>query len=178
MQDAKWIIDLGIQQIEQSCKIVDASQINAAKRIASAVMKNDTAAYFFGEIGETQAPVEYEAFGWKWKGKKDAQGQDFIMDMKLTVSANEKDFSYQIRKMGYLYQAAIYTQGGKDKRDFYFMGYDRTGEVIVVQVGKAHIEKAWDQLAYYIGQFDRMIFEDKFLWSQDFWAKNGIYSYM
>jgi len=178
MQDAKWIIDLGIQQIEQSCKIVDASQINAAKRIASAVMKNDTAAYFFGEIGETQAPVEYEAFGWKWKGKKDAQGQDFIMDMKLTVSANEKDFLYQIRKMGYLYQAAIYTQGGKDKRDFYFMGYDRTGEVIVVQVGKAHIEKAWDQLAYYIGQFDRMIFEDKFLWSQDFWAKNGIYSYM
>lgn len=179
MADARFVVDLGIEQLNQSGKtIVDAAALKSAKAIAGAVMKNDTSNWFLNEIGATQVPVEYEAFGWNWRGKKDAEGQDFIMDMKLTVAANEKDFGYQIRKMGYLYQAAIYTQGGKSKKEFYFMGYDRTGEVIVLHVGRAHIEKAWEQLEGYISQFDRMIFEDKFFWSQDFWRKNGIFEYL
>lgn len=179
MNDAKFIIDIGIEQLKQSgVEILESSQLNLAKAIAGSVMKNDTASYFLSETGKTQVPVEYDAFGWKWRGRKDAEGDQFIMDMKLTVSANEKDFSYQIRKMGYLYQAAIYTQGGKDKKDFFFMGYDRSGEVIVIRVGRAHIEKAWEQLEYFIGQFDRMIYEDKFMWSQDFWRRSGIYDYI
>lgn len=179
MQDAKFVIDLGIQQMDQMpIMVVESSQIELAKSIAGSVMKNDTAAFFLNEIGATQVDVNYEAFGWNWRGKKDAEGPDFVMDMKLTVSATEKDFGYQIRKMGYLYQAAIYTQGGKGKKEFYFMGYDRTGEVIIIHIGRAHIEKAWQELEYFIGQFDRMIFQDRFLWSQDFWRKNGIYEYL
>jgi len=176
-KDAKAVVQLGIEQLYATKKVVQQGQKELAESIASAVLKNPTAQHYIQQIGVTQAPIEYGAFGWTWRGKKDAEADDFIMDMKLTVAANEKDFSYQIRKMGYLYQAAIYTKGGEVKKDFFFMGYDRSGEVVIMEIPVAYLVQAWEQMEYYVGQFNKMIFLDRFLWSQDFWTRNGVYQY-
>lgn len=176
-KDAKTVVQFGIEQLYATKNVVKQDQKELAEYIASAVLKNETAQHYIQQIGATQVPIGYESFGWTWRGKKDAEADDFIMDMKLTIAANEKDFSYQIRKMGYLYQAAIYTKGGESKKDFFFMGYDRSGEVVIMEIPVAYLVQAWEQLQYYMGQFDKMIFLDRFLWSQDFWTRNGVYQY-
>lgn len=159
-------------------RVVPEKTYMNAREIARHVYNNESTKWILGACTETQKPVEFEAFGWGWRGKLDVYGEDILVcDMKLTVDAEYRKFHRQIEYMGYLTQAAIYTVGAGIDLPFFFAGYDRKGHVCVIEVPKAVLAQAWDRLETVMRYFERCIALYEWNKSYDFWAKNGIYQY-
>lgn len=159
-------------------RIVTADEKANAERIVKALWAND-AAKFILEIGtQTQKDIEFEAFGWNWRGKLDIYGADAgIADVKKVPTARFIDCYRSIEKMHYETQAAIYQKGVGGQLPFYFLCFDATAHCSVIQLSQARIDAAWNKLADTMEAFERCIALNEWNKSYDFWAmsRSGIY---
>lgn len=88
------------------------------------------------------------------KGKADAVGDDFIIDVKTTQVADMRAFKYSCRKYGYQRQAAYYSDGFNVK-DFYFVVIEKTApyKVGFYQCSTDFINEGREEYIYLLTQY-------------------------
>lgn len=162
---------------KETKRIVDKGQLEHARRIAEKVWTNNASRWVLENTTETQKPIEFEAFGWNWRGYQDCFGDGLLVaDLKLTADADFRKFSREIERLGYDTQAAVYTIGPGIDLPFFNVGYDRSGHVCVIEQSQGYVQNAWDRIERTMEYFERCIALNEWNKSYDFWAgRSGIY---
>lgn len=175
--------------IEKSGKtIVKPDQVSEAKRLSECIINNSTIVYN-GLLNDFQyqIPVEFYYKGIKHKGVKDADGvcrngHRTIWDLKrMGNSRGEQQVARQIRAMSYDLQAAIYChEFDKDNTpvNYYIIAIDNDGNVTPFEITKQSRMAAYTTWNKAIQATHRLIMEDNFFQSTEFWADgNGFFKY-
>lgn len=181
MDDKKQTIRAAREICKQS--IVSAAMMEQATTIRNRAYSNEASRRILYQFTSTQVESEFDAFGWKWKGKFDGEGERLIADMKMMVSAKPDKAMRTIRDMHYDWQGALYTLPRRAGKKFYNICLDRQMGVSVIHLDNRVLTGAWHAVEEMIQHFERCIFEgmdDPQVWysSYDFFApRNGIYEY-
>ena len=168
---------MAIENLKPGQETVEAKDIEHAKRIADSIMRNDAANWVFSNIGETEKAVQWEDYGYKWRGFIDGDGEHLTADLKIVADANPKKFKWKIWEMLYHWQAAMYTRKGlKQKKDYFIVAADRSGNVTVIQVNIAVMEQALDQIHQTMKLFKKCTALNEWKMSYNFYGPHsGIY---
>lgn len=164
-------------------RIITDLVLHLAKGIKNRVYSNEASRRIMYQLTATQVENEFEAFGWKWKGKFDGEGERLIADMKMMVSARPEKAMRTIRDMHYDWQGALYTLPRGGGKKFYNICLDRQLGVSVIHLDQRVLANAWGMVEEMVQHFERAIFEgmdDPSVWysSYDFFApRNEIYEY-
>ena len=166
-------------------RIVTQGDMNRAEALKNRLYRNDAAGRYMNRLTSTQVSVEFPAFGWKWKGKFDGESDTEVIDLKLMMQdAGFHAAQYNMRKLKYAWQGALYTIGARQgKKRFYNICLDGSLGVTVVHVNRHELIKAWNQIEECVTEFERCIYEgldDPGIWfsSYDFFApRNGVYEF-
>lgn len=146
--------------------------------IADKVLTNPASAWILKNAEEKQASVNFEAFGWEWKGRMDIHCPDFFTaDLKKTKDADPSQFRHQIKRLRYPLQGAIYNHG-KDI-PYFIVGYDNDAAVSVIELKQSTLDQEWEYLARTMDRFNECVALGEWHKSYDFWPQNhhGIYTY-
>lgn len=166
-------------------RIVTQGDMNRAEALKNRLYRNDAAGRYMNRLTSTQVSVEFPAFGWKWKGKFDGESDTEVIDLKLMMQdAGFHAAQYNMRKLKYAWQGALYTIGARQgKKRFYNICLDGALGVTVIHVNRHELIKAWNQIEETVTEFERCIYEgldDPGIWfsSYDFFApRNGVYEF-
>lgn len=165
--------------IEASGKTyIDQAVWDKCHNIADKVCTNPASAWILKNGEEKQYPVNFEAFGWKWRGKMDLYCPEFfIADLKKTADADPYRFHRQVRNLKYDLQAAIYNHGLNVP--YFLVAYDNDAAVSVTELKQSAMEQAWNNLARVMEKFNECVAMGEWHKSYDFWPSNyhGIYTY-
>ncbi|MCB1319106.1 MAG: PD-(D/E)XK nuclease-like domain-containing protein, partial [Leptospiraceae bacterium] len=143
---------------------------------AEAVYKNESSGWLINQFGVTEVKVEWEYYGYKWRGYIDGEGDHLLGDLKIVADAHPRKLRYKMFDMGYDRQAAMYTLlGGRKGKQYYLCAVDRGGNVSVHEITEGVMAVAMADIEYMMGQFQRCILRDLWHMSYDFHAPHGIY---
>lgn len=90
----------------EGCEIVTAAEVERAKPIADAVLRDPVAAPFL--LGQHERTLHWERAGMSCRGTPDVIGADHIADLKTTNDARPWAFQRQALKMAYHAQLEWY----------------------------------------------------------------------
>jgi len=148
-----------------------------AKRLVSALEKNNAAGWLMGQSDQYETWHEWKAFGFDWGGKVDAQGTEVIWDLKRMRDADPQKVRYTIRDMGYDLQAAHYVKGAGINKRYFILAYDQSLNITVMEITPARIEQAWETIEDYMQKFKHCSAFSKWNDSYDFHSRSGLYEY-
>jgi len=110
----------------QGKEIVSAADWATAERMKEAVYANEASRFVLDQVEETEVKIEWQSFGFSWRGYIDGKGQKVILDLKTIRDATPRMVERAILYDGYNRQAAHYLKGGGfPKHDYYIVAVDR-----------------------------------------------------
>lgn len=196
----KLIIQAALDTLSKTKTIISASDFAQAEFISRRVLANEYVQEFTKHLNKdsVQVPVDFNAFGWKWRGKMDAyinkpfkwnykkHGYDYpngcVIDMKLMVDASHNAAVRTIRNEFYTGQGAIYTKGTGLNVPFLNICYDRQGGVSIIEHSERTTEGAWKDIEFYMGELNSLvsiseIMPSKWFDSHTYWvsSQDGVY---
>jgi hypothetical protein len=160
-----------------SREIVDGKEMEQAKRIADDLRKNDASRWVLDHTGETEKAVEWNDYGYDWRGFIDMDSDHFSADLKIVADSNPKKFKWKIYDMMYHLQGTLYTiKGLKEKKPFFIVAVDRAANISVIEVSESVMSQALDQLDELMSHFKKCVALNEWWKSYDFYGpRSGIY---
>lgn len=190
MDPQKVIIVDWLNKLSEVKTIISAADFKLATYITNRVLRNDNVNDIirFRKAESAQANVEFNQWGWDWKGKTDLTldygGYKYkngcVIDCKLTVDASHQAALRTIRFEHYSAQGAIYTIGQGLDVPFLNIFYDRVGGVSIIEHSKRALENSWNDLEHYTKQLNTLVLASEIMpgkWfdSHTYWGdSNGI----
>lgn len=163
--------------------LVKQDDVDDANRLADCVRNNSTVV-FHGLLNDFkyQVPCQFEYKGFAHKGVKDAEGIDrignkVIWDLKrMGATCGEQLVRWQIKKMGYDLQAAIYCH--EYDRDnipvkYYVIAIDNFGNVTPFEITKSDRMAKYPEWHKATNGAHRLNLTGEFNMSCEFWANNN-----
>ena len=157
---------------------VTQAVMDKCEYLANRVRSNRASSWIFKHAEAYQHPVEFERYGWKWRGRMDIYAEQFYKaDLKKTKDADPRKFRWQAKDLKYAWQGAIYSHDEPDT-PFFNVAFDNDGHVSVHEHTPAALELAWDEIARVVDRFDECVALNEWHRSYDFWPENwnGIHS--
>lgn len=170
--------------------VISAADFKLATFVANRVLRNDNVNDIikFRSKDSAQSDVQFNKWGWDWKGKTDLTldyggfkyKNGVVIDCKLTTDASNDAAIRTIRYERYSTQGAIYTIGQGLDVPFINIFYDREGGVSIIEHSRRSLEVAWNELEYYTKQLNTLVLASEFMpgkWfdSYTYWGdSNGI----
>jgi hypothetical protein len=139
---------------------VTQTEYYEADAVADAILKNDISRDILKSCTAFENHVEGTLFGTDFHGFVDAQGADFICDLKTTQSADPTSFVRTVVNFKYYLQAAIYCRlTGIDR--FLFIAAETASpfNVAVYELSSEWLEIGDAQLDAYIQRFNAWVDE-------------------
>jgi len=158
-------------------RVVSQKAWDFAKEMVVEMGKNDSAGWLMNQTHTNETHVKWNAFGFKWQGFIDSMGDDVIFDLKKVQDAHPRKLRYTIRDMKIDWQAAHYTMGAGNDKDYYILAFDGNLNITVMNIHKEIIAQAWEDIQRHMTQFKKCAFLNQWNASYDFYARNGIYEY-
>ncbi len=193
LAEKKARVRAALERLPAGTTIVSQADLQLAQFIASRVQSSNRVMDLLEKCPQENAqyPVEFEAFGWKWRGRLD-QWSDaiqrpytgFVLDGKLMPSARSQDAVRVIRNMAYDIQGSIYRRGMQEKGfnlPHIILAYDRQGNYNLIEVPKRALDSAWQELEAMMKRFNSLViatelYKDAFKESYTFWGNySGVY---
>lgn len=157
--------------------VVTQTAWNFAEMMAEAMDKNDAAGWLMSQTHTNETHIKWDAFGFKWQGFIDSMGDDVIFDLKKVPDASPKKLRWTIKDRKIDWQAAHYTIGAGNDKDYYILAFDGALNITVMQIHKEVISRAWEDIERHMTQFKKCSFLNQWNASYDFYARNGVYEY-
>lgn len=166
-----------IELMQTDKMIVDQKMIDQAKKEKNALMFNDASRFVLDQTTEVQKGVQWEYGGFKWRGFLDMYGEDMIADLKrMGQTAEPRKVKYKIFEMRYHWQLFLYAIATNSAHKLkYITAIDNACHVSVHEITNGVIQKAQEEIEYYLKQFKKCTFKGAWDQSYDFHAQNGIY---
>lgn len=165
--------------VNEGKEMTSQADYNIAKQIADQVLKNGPASKVLQLCPEREKKCEWNYGPYKWHGFKDGTGQHATFDLKSCADANPKKFLYDLIKMGYYRQGAMYNVSDEQPfKDYYIIAVDKTGGVSVHQLSKNLLTRGHKEYKYYTEKFSECVLRNAWNQSYEFFADrfDGIYT--
>ena len=158
---------------------VTLQDMNKARWQGDAINRDPAARELLAAQGECEKWVSGEINGWKFNGKIDkmfgVDSEVHMLDIKTVTNAHPAQIRRTIRFEHYDMQQWIYRalQGGVG--DHWIIAVDGDFEVCTMRIDGAALASAQRKFERVMTNFERCIFEESWLSSYSFWAKEGFY---
>lgn len=148
-----------------------------AEAIANNVKNNRASRSILSRCNKYEVKLEWEFDNFKFKGIKDAEGKNCIMDLKTMKSAEPRKAQRDIIEMKYYLQAAMYLTGSTEKKPYYIVAVDRKGGVSVHKINDDLMEYGFQEYKRLLAAFNDCLLRNHFDRSYDYWSQleNGIF---
>lgn len=154
--------------------ILNAAQIEHARRMAEAVMRDEMATPLLRDVMAVEQELHWERNGIKLKGFLDLVGENLIIDLKKVVSASPDKLPYTLRDMGYEMQLAMYWDGDDQQRDKnYLICVDDACNVCCVKLSRITRRVNVEKYMRLLDEFKRCVEFDLFSTSYSFHLERG-----
>lgn len=166
--------------------IVSQEDMDTAILITNKVRKNRAAKDILERITGTQQGFKFEdkKTGLKLRGFKDADGQDFVLDLKTTISADPNEFIRSAIKYDYPLQCGVYLEAEKVLNfrfpDYYFLCVEKTPPygISVLKASDDFIAFGRHQLRETLDSFkwclDNLLFNESYEYRSPIGFKEGL----
>jgi hypothetical protein len=158
---------------------VTRQDMDKARWQGDAVRRDPTAREILAAQGQCEKWVSGEINGWKFNGKIDKVfGVDeelHMMDIKTVSNAHPAQMRKTIRFDYYDVQQWIYRALEGGVGDHWIIAVDGDFEVCTMRIDGAAMAAAQRKFERIMTAFERCIFEEAWLSSYSFWAKEGYY---
>ncbi|MCA9368226.1 PD-(D/E)XK nuclease-like domain-containing protein [Candidatus Kaiserbacteria bacterium] len=166
------------QEQAQGRELIKQEHYDLIRRQCDELYGNSSSRWILENTGTTQASCEWEYMGFKWRGRRDFEGDVMIADLKRTADAHPRKMRYKIREMRYDWQGSFYTDfSGATQKPYYILAIDANMGISVIEIDRGSRQLAADEIEHYMKLFKRCIFENAWNASYDYFAPHGIYQY-
>lgn len=174
-EELKEYIDLSIE----GKNIITLDEKNHAKSLRDEAWSNKASKWLLNEISGTEYKIKWKYKEWDIVSVVDGFGDSLFLDIKVTDSDPET-FARQIYKMQNYTQVAMYDMAfksiGKPKKDKFFLGIDKFGNISVNKVEQDYIYYGERQFKKWVHDFEKAILFKSFKKSYDFYGRKGIHT--
>lgn len=167
------LLELGLTGISQD-------EYDKAKEVAENLKSQPQIEDLLAQNEGLQKFLEFEYKGWKFRGILDMFSCGGIYDFKYSSRFNPDTFHREINDYGYDLQMAIYRKGleitgvGNSNTKGHFIVYDAYKNFSVMEFGEDYQYYAERKLDVYIKRIERIIKENAWFRSYDFFEPNRV----
>lgn len=166
--------------IESGIIVVSKKEYEEALLIAENLKRQPEIEDILAQNEGLQMELDFEYRGWKFKSILDIYSLRNFYDLKFASQLNPDTFSRDIEKNGYDIQFAIYRKGlqicglGDSNTKGYFIVYDKNRDFSVMEFGEDYQNYAERKLDVYIDRLERIIEENAWYRSYDFFEPKKV----
>lgn len=159
--------------------VVDQNVVEKAKWISENLLSKQDIQMELSCIESTQKELDFEYNGWRFKSKLDTYSRTLFHDLKFASDCTIDKFEFDVRKYNYdiqfgLYDLGLEILGLADRPVFKFIVFDDKGNYSIIEVDRSYIMFARRKVDFLIRCLDKMIAEDAFDNSYDFFRSKSI----
>jgi hypothetical protein len=154
--------------LNEGMEQIDKKEYDTYKDMIKALKQHSVCKdILFGKDGENEKPFEFDDV-FKIKGKIDRATPKYTVDLKKVADASYNKIKWDIERMNYDLQAAIYSKANRTNLH-YLIYIDEGCNITVVQVGEETLVRYESKFDFAMESFSRCLEEDKWNYSYDFW---------
>lgn len=174
-ENKNWKAEKEAELIASGKKIISIDDYKKLIEMQEALYRNKESSKLLMALTETEKPLEFKAFGFKWRGIMDGKSDEtkIILDLKKVTDANPERQKFAYFYELYHAQLAIYrAAAGLDDYRCFNIFIDDNMQVGVIEYSEATLQKGLKHLKYLCTEFRRCIFEEA--WDESFDFYNGV----
>jgi len=134
--------------------------------IVDGLKKSELVNSLLDSIIDVQVKCEWEFKGYKFKGYKDAQGNNLLIDFKKMPDANPDKVEREIISRKIYLQMGMYAKDIEGIPEVYLIVFDATGNFSVIKIDYTLISYGIREYEYLVFKFDQCIKQNR--WSESF----------
>lgn len=134
--------------------------------IVEGLKKSNLVNSLLDSVLDVQVKCEWEFKGYKFKGFKDAQGNNLLIDFKKMADANPDKVEREIISRKIYLQQAMYARSFEGITECYLIVFDATGNFSVIKIDYSLISYGMREFEYLVTKFDQCIKQNR--WNESY----------
>lgn len=134
--------------------------------IVDGLKKSELVNSLLDSVIDVQVKQEWEFRGYKFKGYKDAQGNNLLIDFKKMADANPDKVEREIISRKIYLQMGMYAESFEGIPEVYLIVFDATGNFSVIKIDYSLISYGKREYQYLVTKFDQCAKENR--WSESY----------
>ncbi|GHE35134.1 PD-(D/E)XK nuclease-like domain-containing protein [Sphingobacterium griseoflavum] len=155
--------------------VVSNSIYTSAVEMAISVLSNEQSKALLDSALFKEKRVDWERHGFKFLSFLDAEGEDYVVDLKSMPDADPKKVQREILSRCLWLQGGMYLEAIDQDKDYYIIAVDKKGNVSVHLLMKSLIEYGKSEFKRLCGDFEDCLSTNSWLKSYEYRSHNGIY---
>lgn len=134
--------------------------------IVDGLKKSELVNYLLDAVVDVQVKCEWQFRGYKFKGFKDAEGNNLLIDFKKMADANPDKVEREIISRKIYLQQGMYAKSFEGIPECYLIVFDATGNFSVIKIDYSLISYGIREFEYLTIKFDQCVRENR--WNESF----------
>jgi hypothetical protein len=134
--------------------------------IVDGLKKSELVNSLLDSVIDVQVKQEWEFKGYKFKGYKDAQGNNLLIDFKKMADANPDKVEREIIQRKIYLQMGMYAESFEGIPEVYLIVFDATGNFSVIKIDYSLISYGKREYQYLVTKFDQCVKQNR--WSESY----------
>jgi len=139
---------------------------NKCFAIVDGLKKSDLVNSLLDSVLDVQVKQEWEFKGYKFKGYKDAEGNNLLIDFKKMADANPDKVEREIIQRKIYLQMGMYAESFEGIPECYLIVFDATGNFSVIKIDYSLISYGKREYQYLVTKFDQCVKQNR--WSESY----------
>ena len=134
--------------------------------IVDSLKKSELVNSLLDSVIDVQVKQEWEFKGYKFKGYKDAEGNNLLIDFKKMADANPDKVEREIIQRKIYLQMGMYAESFEGIPEVYLIVFDATGNFSVIKIDYSLISYGKREYQYLVTKFDQCVKQNR--WSESY----------
>lgn len=134
--------------------------------IVDGLKKSELVNYLLDAVVDVQVKCEWQFRGYKFKGFKDAEGNNLLIDFKKMADANPDKVEREIISRKIYLQQGMYAKSFEGIPECYLIVFDATGNFSVIKIDYSLISYGIREFEYLTIKFDQCVRENR--WNESY----------
>jgi hypothetical protein len=134
--------------------------------IVDGLKKSELVNSLLDSVIDVQVKQEWEFKGYKFKGYKDAEGNNLLIDFKKMADANPDKVEREIIQRKIYLQMGMYSESFEGIPEVYLIIFDATGNFSVIKIDYSLISYGKREYQYLVTKFDQCVKQNR--WSESY----------
>lgn len=134
--------------------------------IVDGLKKSELVNYLLDAVIDVQVKCEWDFLGYKFKGYKDAEGNNLLIDFKKMADSNPDKVEREIMSRKIYLQQGMYAKSFEGIPECYLIVFDATGNFSVIKIDYSLISYGIREFEYLTIKFDQCVKENR--WNESY----------
>lgn len=145
---------------------ISSSLYDKCLSIVEGLKKSELVSSLLDSVIDVQVKCEWDFKGYNFKGFKDAEGNNLLIDFKKMVDANPDKVEREIISRKIYLQMGMYAKSFEGIPECYLIVFDATGNFSVIKIDYSLISYGIREYEYLVTKFDQCVKQNR--WSESY----------